>query len=417
MAREKFRALLSGVVDGDAGTLLSLTFSQPDPRYTMPPAGLPPGVERVKVRPKSGAYFAEMFTEKQAFHRTLTGPDLAAFADLLAAAFFRNTVLCYQSAAGITHEARLTATRRGDVRLLESREKKRTPTRAAVAATSLPTQTSSVDGFASFGILDDAEPIPFLVHLGIQAPRGKIIASKQAKYRQIKHFLEIAADTLPPLSADEAPLRILDLGCGKAYLTFALYYFLSTRGQECEILGIDTKADVLAHNTALAQQLGYTGLTFRAQTIESFLAEAGHTTDPAPDLIVALHACDTATDYALAYGIRRKVRAILTAPCCQHEFNAALDPKTAPALLRPLLAHGLLRERFAALATDALRAQRLKEAGYKVAVLDFVDPEFTPKNTLIRAVLPLAAATLSLEPVELTCGITLTLDKLLSESL
>ena len=403
MAREKFRTLLHSILDRAAGTLLSLTFSQPDPRYTAPPAGLPLGIERVKVRPKNGAYFAEMFTEQQAFHRTLTGPGLAAFADILAAAFFRNTVLRYQSAAGITREVRLTATRRGDVRLLESTEKAK--------PLASPTHSENVE---PLDVLDGTTAIPFLVHLGIQAPGGKIIASKQAKYRQIKHFLEITADTLPPLGADKAPLRILDLGCGKAYLTFALYHFLSTRGQRCEILGIDTKADVLAHNTALAQELGYTGLTFRIQTIESFLAESEQTAGPAPSLVIALHACDTATDYALAYGIRRKVRAILAAPCCQHEFNAALDPKTAPDLLRPLLAHGLFRERFAALAPDAIRALRLKEAGYKVAVLDFVDPEFTPKNTLIRAVRSgESSAAGGIEPAAITCGITLTLDKLL----
>jgi SAM-dependent methyltransferase len=192
----------------------------------------------------------------------------------------------------------------------------------------------------------------------------------------------------------DKPFRVVDFGCGKAYLTFALQDFFTRRGQKCDIVGVDTKADVIAADTALAEKLGCTGLRFEAKSIEEFSADDGaadNSETSAPDLVIALHACDTATDFALAYGMSRKVGAIFAAPCCQQELVAQLSAAkttadTSTTILAPIFAHGLFRERFAALATDAIRADRLAAAGYRVTVLEFVDPEFTAKNTLIRAV-------------------------------
>jgi SAM-dependent methyltransferase len=208
---------------------------------------------------------------------------------------------------------------------------------------------------------------------------GKIIAAKQGKFRQINRFLEYVDDILPQLTA--RPLSVVDFGCGSAYLTFALYYFLTElRGTPTHCIGIDVKEEVIAHCTELATRLGYSGLSFRAQSIEHFTAET-------PDLLVVLHACDTATDYALAYGIRHKVPAILAVPCCQHELNTLLRPSSVPDMLAPLVSHGLLKERFAALATDSIRVRLLENAGYEVTVSELVMADDTPKNLLIRATL------------------------------
>ena len=220
-------------------------------------------------------------------------------------------------------------------------------------------------------MLEEGTPVPFLVELGVMTPEGKVRAQRYDKFRQVNRFLELVDDVLP-----RRPLRIVDFGSGKSYLTFALYHLLAVeRGEPVEIVGLDLKEDVVEQCRALAGSLGYERLQFEVGDIALFDGE------PA-DVVVSLHACDTATDAALERAVRWRSDVILAAPCCQHELYGQVRDDT----LTPLLSHGILRERFAALATDAARAQLLEAMGYDTQVIEFVDLDHTAKNLLIKAV-------------------------------
>ncbi len=225
-------------------------------------------------------------------------------------------------------------------------------------------------------LLPEGKAVPFLVKLGVMTPEGKVIRAKYDKFRQINRFLEFIEDICPALDRDRE-LTMIDFGCGKSYLTFAIYYYLhEIRGYDLKIIGLDLKEDVITHCNALAQEFGYEKLHFLTGDI------ADYDGVDQVDLVVTLHACDTATDYALAKAVAWKARAILSVPCCQHELNAQIKNDT----LDPVLKYGLLKERMAALVTDGLRASLLEQEGYRVQVLEFIDMEHTPKNILIRAV-------------------------------
>ncbi|UVI31650.1 class I SAM-dependent methyltransferase [Paenibacillus spongiae] len=226
-------------------------------------------------------------------------------------------------------------------------------------------------------VLQEGDAAPFLVELGIVTKEGRVAAKKQDKFRQINRFLEMVTDILPYLPEDRE-IKIVDFGCGKSYLTFALYHLLAVQQKrQISIVGLDLKADVIAFCSDLARKLGYVRLTFQVGDIAKYEEQS------AVDMVVTLHACDTATDAALAKSVEWGASVILSVPCCQHE----LFRQVANEALSPLLSHGLLKERFAALATDAVRAQLLEVLGYKVQMLEFIDPEHTPKNILIRATL------------------------------
>jgi len=225
-------------------------------------------------------------------------------------------------------------------------------------------------------LLREGEPVPFLVELGVMNAAGKVLAAKYDKFRQINRFLELVEDVFPLLPAGKK-LRIIDFGCGKSYLTFALYHYLVFRqNRQVEITGLDLKEDVIASCRELAERLDYQGLEF----LRGDIAEYTGATEA--DMVVTLHACDTATDAALEKAVRWNARVILSVPCCQHELYGQLQQ---PAL-DPMLEHGIIRERFAALATDSVRARILELVGYRTQILEFIDMEHTPKNLLIRAV-------------------------------
>ena len=227
-------------------------------------------------------------------------------------------------------------------------------------------------------LLPEGEPVPFLVELGVMTGNGKVIAQKYDKFRQINRYLEFIEDIIPALPKDRE-LSIIDFGCGKSYLTFAMYYYLKEiKGYDVNIIGLDLKADVIEKCNLLAKNFGYERLRFYVGDIAGFTAEEGKT----PDMVVTLHACDTATDYALEKAIKWGARVILCVPCCQHELNRQIECDS----LKPVMKYGLLKERFAALVTDGLRAEMLEEAGYRTQILEFIDMEHTPKNILIRAV-------------------------------
>lgn len=225
-------------------------------------------------------------------------------------------------------------------------------------------------------LLEEGTPVPFLVELGVMTPEGKVRKSRYDKFRQVNRFLELVDDVVPSLRS-EGTLRVVDFGCGKSYLTFAIHHLLTVlRGREIELVGLDLKEDVIEACAAFAERSGATGLRFEQGDIAGF--EAGEEVD----LVVSLHACDTATDDALAQAVRWGAEAILAVPCCQKEAYRQLDS----ALLAPLLRHGLAKERFAALVTDALRAQLLELAGYRTQLVELIALEHTAKNVLIRAV-------------------------------
>mgnify|MGYP002511959641 FL=1 len=225
-------------------------------------------------------------------------------------------------------------------------------------------------------ILEEGSPIPFLCDLGVMTAEGKIVRSRYDKFRQINRFLEFVEDILPRLPKKKE-IRILDFGCGKSYLTFALYYYLKElMGYSIQIAGLDLKKEVIEHCNHLACKYGFEHLRFYHGDIASYEGAKQ------ADMVVTLHACDTATDYALAKAIEWGAAVILSVPCCQHELNRQIDC----ALLEPAFQYGLIKERMAALYTDAIRAQVLENHGYRTQILEFIDMEHTPKNILIRAV-------------------------------
>lgn len=225
-------------------------------------------------------------------------------------------------------------------------------------------------------ILPEGEAVPFLVHLGVQTAEGKTIQKKYKKFRQINRFLEFVQDVLPALPK-ERKITIVDFGCGKSYLTFAMYYYLKVlNGYNIRMIGLDLKQDVIDSCNSLARELEYDELTFYHGDIR-FFEEVEQV-----DMVVTLHACDTATDYALDKAIRWGAKVILSVPCCQHELNEKMQNE----LLQPVLKYGILKEKMAALLTDGVRAGFLEEQGYDVQILEFIDMEHTPKNLLIRAV-------------------------------
>ncbi len=225
-------------------------------------------------------------------------------------------------------------------------------------------------------ILEEGKTVPFLRDLGVMTKTGEIVRTKFDKFRQINRFLEFIEDILPQLSKDRE-VTILDFGCGKSYLTFAMYYYLhELNGYDIRIIGLDLKTDVIEACNQLAKKYGYKKLKFLEGNI------ADYTGSDEVDMVVTLHACDTATDFALAKAVGWKAKVILSVPCCQHELNGQM----ANEVLAPLFSYGLIKERMAALVTDSLRAEYLKREGYDTQILEFIDMEHTPKNILIRAV-------------------------------
>ena len=225
-------------------------------------------------------------------------------------------------------------------------------------------------------ILEEGKPLPFLQDLGVQTAEGKIVKSQYDKFRQINRFLEFIQDVAEELPKDREAV-IIDFGCGKSYLTFAMYYYLhEMKGLDIRIIGLDLKEDVIRHCNQLRTTYQYEKLDFYIGDIANYKGV------DEVDMVVTLHACDTATDYALAKAVRWNASVILSVPCCQHELNQQIVCKE----LEPIMKYGLLKERMSALFTDGLRGNLLEEYGYQVQLLEFIDMEHTPKNILIRGI-------------------------------
>ena len=225
-------------------------------------------------------------------------------------------------------------------------------------------------------ILEEGTAVPFLVDLGVQTKEGKIVNSRYDKFRQINRFLEFIQDIVENLPKGRE-ITIVDFGCGKSYLTFAMYHYLKImKGFDIRVIGLDLKEDVIAYCNELKDKYGYEKISFTTGDIASY------TGVDAVDMVVTLHACDTATDYAFEKAVKWGASVILSVPCCQHELNYQMKNEELSVVLK----YGLLKERIAALVTDGLRAEMLEQCGYDTQVLEFIDMEHTPKNILIRAV-------------------------------
>lgn len=225
-------------------------------------------------------------------------------------------------------------------------------------------------------IIEDGKPCDFLIRLGVMNEKGRVVSRRYDKFRQINRFLEMVSDVIPSIDKDET-INIIDFGCGKSYLTFALYYYLvHILKLDVNITGLDLKEDVILFCNKVASDLNYHRLKFIHGDIKDFEGSQD------VDMVVTLHACDTATDAALVKAVDWDSKVILSVPCCQHEFY---DKVQSP-VLEPMLKHGIIREKLSSLVTDSLRANVLEILGYQVQMLEFIDMEHTPKNILIRAI-------------------------------
>ena len=224
-------------------------------------------------------------------------------------------------------------------------------------------------------VIADGQPCDFLIRLGVMDESGKVIQRHYSKFRQINRYLEIVEDVFPYLPKDKQ-LKIIDFGCGKAYLTFALYYYLRVlKDRDVKIIGLDLKKDVIAFCNKVASDLGYEGLEFLMGDI------ADYTNDHA-DMVVTLHACDTATDYALINAVSWNTQVILSVPCCQHELFKQIDND----IHQPMLKYGILKDRLTEYLTDGLRGLKLEARGYDVAMIEFTSLEHTARNIMIKAI-------------------------------
>lgn len=343
--------------------------------------------EKLKVRPvliKGELYFQEtLYRDKKVFHTNYHKEEIKRRLEGCMEKLFRQAQITCESL-----DAVVLVSKRGSVSIKKkNRAKNKNMVQQAgqVQRTEHAQQTEQKEAAylqrlshdrAKQYILPEGRPVDFLVGLGVQSPDGRINKARYDKFRQINRYLEFIEDILDKLPTDRC-VRIIDFGCGKSYLTFAMYYYLrKLQGRDIQVTGLDLKEDVIRHCGELARKLHYEGLEFRQGDISGFQGA------DQVDMVVSLHACDKATDYALEKAVKWGASVIMAVPCCQHELNGQIHCD----LLRPVLKHGVIRERMAALITDALRANLLEQSGYDTQILEFIDMEHTPKNLMIRAV-------------------------------
>ena len=333
--------------------MIKTTFSTPDSSAEFEKISIRPVV--IKQKPQ---WQAEQFKDKKVFHRNIDGDGILPY---LQEVLYHYGQVCI-FAPGQT--ATLVRSRDGEYRLKTS-------------ANMMKAQKNALQNDRKKDyILKEGEQIPALVDLGVFTKDFKVVNGKYDKYKQINRFVELIDDAYADYKGEE--LTILDFGCGKSYLTFIVYYyFVKLKGIRARIIGYDLKADVVENCNALARRYGYDGLEFVVSDVTKDVLYGERI-----DMIISLHACDVATDYALHYAIQKNVKNIFSVPCCQHEVNSSIHKGGE---LDVFLRYGIIKERMSALLTDSIRAMVLEDMGYSVDVIEFVDLSHSPKNIMLRA--------------------------------
>ena len=334
-------------------SLTRLVLSQPVDRSAEP---------RISIRPLflrgERLFQVERIRDNKAFHENLDGESLLRRMETDWDGRYRQALLVTESSSGA-----YSLKQNGSYK------------RSAGAAVPRPAAAEGNNRQKQY-LIPEGEPVPALVDLGVFTPDYRIVRAKYDKYRQINRFVELIDQAFRDDPRQE--LTVLDFGCGKSYLTFILYwYFAVKQGRRVQIIGYDLKADVVEHCNAVAEKYGYTGLRFVHADVSRDALYGERV-----DMIVSLHACDTATDYALHYAIQKGADYIFSVPCCQHEVNLQMKKGGE---LDLFLRHGIVRERMAALLTDEIRTLVLEDLGYAVDVIEFTDLENSPKNLMLRA--------------------------------
>lgn len=313
--------------------------------------------KKITITRKKAGFQGERQTQKQVFHDNITEKELADYCKEWVQKGF-----CQGNFWGEAYEYSLKVSKKGKV--FFNRKQRKTMVKMAQ-------EHNRKKNY----LLEEGLLIPPLVDMGVFTKEGKIVHSMQDKYRQINKFIEIVDDAVE--KAGLAELNIIDFGCGKSYLTFVVYYYLTAiKGLSIEMTGLDLKEEVIEKCNRAAQKYGYDRLHFEVGDIN------GYETEKPVDMVISLHACDTATDYALFNAVCWQAKMIISVPCCQHELCGQMESDRLSILTR----YGIVKERTAALMTDAIRANLLEVCGYKTQLLEFVDLAHTPKNILIRAV-------------------------------
>lgn len=317
---------------------------------------------KVTVRPvKSGdgiSYQCEYTFEKKVNHKNISAEEAADFCVNLLSEYFKEANI-FTSAC--------------DIHVLAAKVDKPKITKKPASLSCVDLSHNRTKKY----IIPDGKPCDFLIRLGVMDKAGKVIPKHYSKFRQINRYLEIAEDVFPHIVRDDGkPIKIIDFGCGKAYLTFALYYYFKVlKNLDTEIIGLDLKKDVIEFCNIVARDLKYDGLKFLMGDI------ADYTNDSA-DMVVTLHACDTATDYALINAVAWNTKVILSVPCCQHELFSQIKND----IHQPMLKHGILKDRLTEYLTDGLRGLKLESRGYDVSMIEFTSLEHTARNIMIKAV-------------------------------
>lgn len=327
------------------------------------------GITKIKVRPviiSSQLMFqATEYVGNQVFHHNYTSAEIVSYLENMITNSFKQ---CELVTNNIT------------VSILVSKKGKITVNRKKSSAKLIESKTVKMSDLnhnrTKHYILEEGIPVPFLVDLGVMNNKGDVLKQRYDKFKQINRFLEFVKDIVRELPRDRE-INIIDFGCGKSYLTFAIYYYLRELcGLDVRITGLDLKKDVIKKCNQLSEKYGYDKLIFKLGDIAEYEGQNN------VDMVVTLHACDTATDYALYKAVNWNAKVILSVPCCQHELNKQIENK----MMAPVLGYGILKDRMSAIMTDAIRAEVLKIKGYHTEILEFIDMEHTPKNLLIRAV-------------------------------
>lgn len=313
--------------------------------------------KKINITRKKDNVQVEKFTQKQAFHENMSLAEAKAFCEKYVGVEFLQL-------NAWTNESEYIV-------LISKKGKISCKKKAVTEACKISTSHNKEKNY----IIAEGTVVPPLVDMGIFTKEGKVVRSMYDKFRQINRFVEIIDDAVK--NTDQKHLNIIDFGCGKSYLTFILYYyFTQIKKIDVNITGLDLKEDVIANCNAAAKKYGYSNLHFELGDINGYKCTAP------VDMVITLHACDTATDYALYNAIKWDTKMIFSVPCCQHEVNSQIHSEK----LSILTQYGIIKERTSALITDAIRGNLLQAQGYKTQIMEFIDMAHTPKNILIRAI-------------------------------